>query len=147
MLISTQDHNHSPASYAATCQYLLAALHRPSITAQCNVSVLQILWMRSRDIVILSHGDTVFTSDARFSVGSWLLALSSDLYGKQIPRVVVSTVRISPLFPLPGQQQIVCPHCVGSCHQAASLSVAGNGRAKLERAREPFYAVIKIENM
>lgn len=28
----------------------------------------EILWMRSRDIVILSHGDTVFTSDARFSV-------------------------------------------------------------------------------
>ena len=144
MLISTQDHNHSPASYASTCQYLLAALHRPSITAQCNVSVLQILWMRSRDIVILSHGDTVFTSDARFSVGSWLLALSSDLYGKQIPRVVVSTVLY---LPCPAQQQIVCPHCVGSCHQAASLSVAVNGRAKLERAREPFYAVIKIENM
>merc|ERR1711936_631068 len=28
----------------------------------------EILWMRSRDVVILSHGTTVFTSDSRVSV-------------------------------------------------------------------------------
>ena len=33
-------------------------------------------------------------------------------------------------FPCSAQQQIVCPHCVGSCHQAASLSVAVNGPSK-----------------
>ena len=30
----------------------------------------QILWMRSRDVVILSHGSTVFTSDTRFEVNT-----------------------------------------------------------------------------
>ena len=39
----------------------------------------QILWMRSRDVVILSHGNTVFTSDTRVEVGPWFLVFSAEV--------------------------------------------------------------------
>ena len=58
-----------------------------------NIWWFQILWMRSRDVVILSHGTTVFTTDSRVEVNKTKRSLEAAAVSDQATRTAAAFIK------------------------------------------------------